>query len=445
MHRSHHHYRDYQCVRPSPVRRAIRGALQRRLFWWFGISIVLTGAVVALVMHLLRPAGAGWSEEVLRAHQFVGHRMAAVWSDPDARRDLTRDLSRDIGLDVRVEDAQGHELDAAGDACTTGDFVVPVTRGTTSLGVVRCCWGADLRARHWGVPFALLAAGVVLWGISGLVARHIARPMSDLVRVTQEIGAGNLASRLRLGRHRRGEAGVLAEAVNEMAERIEKQVGDQRELLAAVSHEIRSPLARIRVVLELLRERHPGAREIDTLEREVLDIDRLVGDLLASSRLEFSALVTSTLSARELAEHALERAGLDASLLVDESGGVSVTADATLIGRALENLLDNAKSHGGGVASLRVAATPDAVVFEVSDRGPGFSEEMLRGAFVPFRREGSANASSLGLGLSLVRRIALSHGGDAWAENRPGGGATTAFRIARDPTSPVGGDEPVTA
>jgi signal transduction histidine kinase len=249
--------------------------------------------------------------------------------------------------------------------------------------------------------------------------------------VAQEIGGGNLQSRLRLGRHRRGEAGVLAEAVNDMAERIEKQIGDQRELLAAVSHEIRSPLARIRVILELLRERDPDAKELDKLEREVKDIDRLVGDLLASSRLEFSALVTQTLSARELALHALERAGLPTDLLEDESNDATVTADATLIGRALENLLDNATTHGQGAVALRVTASADAVVFEVSDHGPGFSEEMLSGAFVPFRREGHANASSLGLGLALVRRIARSHSGDAWAENRPGGGATTAFRIAR--------------
>jgi signal transduction histidine kinase len=399
------------------------------------MAIVLTGAVVALAMHAMRPAGAGWSDEVARARSFVGNRFALVWSDPAARAELARDLARDLDLDVRVEDSAGRELsDAGADGrrCTSGDLVLPVlTREGNAVGVVRCCWGENRRARHWAVPIALLAAGVVLWGMSGLVARHIARPLNDVVRVTQEIGAGKLQSRLRLGRQRGGEAGILAEAVNHMAERIEKQIGDQRELLAAVSHEIRSPLARIRVLLELLRERHRDARELDKLEREVLDIDRLVGDLLASSRLEFSALVTSTLSARELAVHALERAGLDPTLLVDESSGATVVADATLIGRALENLLDNARSHGEGVSELSVAATADTVVFQVLDRGPGFSPEMLQGAFVPFRREGRANASSLGLGLALVRRIARAHGGEAWAENRPGGGATTAFRIAR--------------
>jgi signal transduction histidine kinase len=402
------------------------------------MAIVLTGAVVALAMHAMRPAGAGWADEMARARRFVGNRFALVWNDPTARRELARDLARDLDVDVRVEDAHGRELHAegAGGRCTSGDLALPVMRQGSPLGVVRCCWGENRRVRHWAVPIALVAAGIVLWAMSGLVARHIARPLNDVVRVAQEIGAGNLQSRLRLGRQRGGEAGVLAEAINDMAGRIEKQIGDQRELLAAVSHEIRSPLARIRVLLELLRERHPDARELDKLEREVLDIDRLVGDLLASSRLEFSALVTSTLSASDLAAHALERAGLDAGLLVDQSLGATVVADATLIGRALENLLENARSHGEGVAELSVAATADTVVFQVLDRGPGFSPEMLQGAFVPFRREGRANASSLGLGLALVRRIARAHGGEAWAENRPGGGATTAFRIARASGSP---------
>jgi signal transduction histidine kinase len=268
-----------------------------------------------------------------------------------------------------------------------------------------------------------------MWGISGFVARHIARPLVELTRVTEEIGAGRLKSRVRLGRHLRGEAGMLAEAVNDMAARIEKQLGDQRELLAAVSHEIRSPLARMRVLLELLRERHTDAAELDKLERELLDIDRLVGDLLASSRLEFSALNESVLSAHDVALHALERAGLDAALLADDALGARFAGDPTLVGRALENLLDNAKTHGRGVESLRVRTQNGDIAFEVSDRGPGFSAEMLRDGFQAFKKDGHASASSLGLGLALVRRIARAHGGDAWAENREQGGALVAFRL----------------
>ncbi len=138
--------------------------------------------------------------------------------------------------------------------------------------------------------YAMLAAGFVLWLISGKIAYRIARPLQELLRVTEEIGAGRLSARARLPPFEMGEIAYLGSAINDMATRIEKQVGDQRELLAGVSHEIRTPLARIRVLLELGRSRGGDAGTFDELEREVVEIDALVGQLLASARLDFADL-----------------------------------------------------------------------------------------------------------------------------------------------------------
>jgi signal transduction histidine kinase len=283
------------------------------------------------------------------------------------------------------------------------------------------------------LPVILL--GGALWAASGAIARRLSRPLGDLARVAQEIGAGKLSSRVPLDCDRHGEVGVVAEAMNDMAARIEKQMADQRELLAAVSHELRTPLARLRLLTEIARDTGTTDKTLDEIDREVMEIDALVGDLLASSRIDFAALTTRPLEAEEMAKRALERAGQPEDKL-ETSGGAGpgrVEADATLLGRALANLIDNATKHGGGVSAMRVEARGDVIAFEVDDQGPGFGPGEEERAFEPFysRGRGGRDAGSLGLGLALVKRIAEAHKGRAYATNRPGGGARVGLEIPR--------------
>ena len=268
----------------------------------------------------------------------------------------------------------------------------------------------------------VVVAGTVVWLVAHRIARRIARPLSELVYVAEEIGAGRLRARATVPWHS-GEIAVLAHAINDMAARIEKQIGDQRELLAGVSHEIRTPLARIRVLLEIGRQSGTKPETLDELEREVIEIDTLVGELLASARLDFAALSPRPLDGAEAARRALERAGLRCELLATApaaDGALTFEGDATLVARALANLLDNARRHGGGVTAMRVGARAGFVSFDVEDRGPGFPSDDKSTR----RAEGS-----LGLGLVLVRRIADAHHGSLTLANRPEGGAraTIAF------------------
>ena len=162
----------------------------------------------------------------------------------------------------------------------------------------------------WMVLLAVTVALAVLWAASGRIARRLAWPLEELTRVARDLGDGKLQSRFDL-RHARGEVRSLAEVMNAMAARIERQLKDQRELLAAVSHELRTPLARIRLLLEL--GRNGRLQVLDPLEHEVLEMDALVGELLASARLDFSAMARVPLEATDLAARALERAALSRS------------------------------------------------------------------------------------------------------------------------------------
>ena len=305
--------------------------------------------------------------------------------------------------------------------------------------------GVAAAARHfsgggtgWRLVAVLGAVAAVLWATSGALAMLLARPLEEVMRVARAISDGDLQARLRLPPWhppRRGtEAQIIAESVNRMAERIEQQLTDQRELLAAVSHELRAPLAHLRLLAERARERGADARTGEEIEAEVSEIDALVGQLLANARLDFAAVDARPLDAVELAVRAVERAGLDPTVLDVAEPAPRPLADPTLLQRALANLLENARRHGGGVDTFRVRSSDGGrVAFEVDDRGPGFAPGEAARAFEAFRSAPGGDPrreGSLGLGLALVRRIAEAHGGRAYAANRPDGpGARVGFEI----------------
>lgn len=406
----------------------LRARMRRRLFAAFAASIVVTGVVVTALLTALRDAPT-WREEQARLTTFAGGRFAAVWDDPPRRDELARATARDLDVDLTLLDLSGRDLASYGPA---GRVASPACRrpaltfDAPGRGRVRACTARHQSPR--GGRNSLLglgAAAVVLWTMASLVARRLTRPLTELVRVVEAIGEGKLESRMQLHRHDAGEVGAIAQAVNRMAERIERQIDAQRDLLAAVSHEIRSPLARLRFLLETLRD-GDAAREkaLDEVDREVGGIDALVGDLLAASRMDFGAREEVSLDAADVAARALERAGLDASLLAVEGAPGQFRGDATLVQAALGNLLGNARKHGGRVTALRVARAEGAVSFAVDDDGAGFAPDDLTRAFEPFYQGREARQrGGVGMGLALVARIAKAHGGGARAENLPGGGA----------------------
>ena len=281
-------------------------------------------------------------------------------------------------------------------------------------------------ALHAGLPHAsagwiclgcsLLAA---IWPLAWMATLRIAWPLRELAAIAHDLRGGKLSSRELLPEGP-SEVGQVGDALRGISDRLARQLAHQRALMAAVSHELRSPLGRARVMIELAREGNTAV--YDELQREIDGMDHLVGDLLAAARIDFEAVSPRELEPRAVALQALQIAGLPAETLVCEGELRMLRADPTLLARALAVLLDNARRYGGATVRLHLRPRLHRLRFVVEDDGPGFPEGDPEQAFQPFWR-GNAVAPGEGLGLALVRQIAEAHQGEAGAENRQEGGA----------------------
>lgn len=284
------------------------------------------------------------------------------------------------------------------------------------------------------VLLALLfvAVGLAAWPVS----RRITRRLEALKQSVDRQAAGQLSVRAEV--EGRDEVAALADSFNRAAERIEGLVGrqeallnSQRQLLANASHELRSPLARIRMATELMLA-HPADSGLhaEELRLNIRELDELVEEILLASRLESQTaadLKRGPLDLRGWVAEVSAQAG--AVWQVADEVPAEVQADARLLRRLLRNLLDNARRyHPPGAEPIEVRLSlqgPDCLRLAVLDRGRGVPEAARSRIFEPFYRVSghSEAAGGVGLGLSLVRQIALQHGGEAMYEAREGGGS----------------------
>ena len=289
-------------------------------------------------------------------------------------------------------------------------------------------WYVDARP-PW---YAIVGGFIAISMISGAIAFRMTKPLIMAVSAARDIGDGKLDTRIDVTRHR-GETRMLASAINDMATKIQQQMADQRQLLAAVSHELRTPLGHMRVLVETAREATDAKAGLDSIDREIAHLDDLVGKLLASSRLEFGNLDRHPLDLGPLVTDAAIAAGVAAEA-IEASEDVVAAIDPTLVRRAVENLLENARRHGGGAVAVRVERRGGQVAVEVDDAGPGVPADRRADAFRAFV---PSSGGGLGLGLALVSRIAVAHGGGAWILDRPGGGARVGFTVGVISAGPV--------
>ena len=275
------------------------------------------------------------------------------------------------------------------------------------------------------IIFLAVAAG------SWPVVRRLTRRLEALKQGVEAFGAGALHRRV--SEEGRDEVAALGSSFNRAATRIEALLRSHQSLLANASHELRSPLARLKMAVQMLEEDSSGPqrarlkREIDT---NIAELDALVEEVLLASRLDDSASTLVRESVDLLAVAAEEAARVGAMARGDDA---QVQGDEKLLRRAVRNLLENARRYGGGEIDTRVHATPAGAELRICDRGPGVPEahrERIFEAF--FRLPGHAEREGgVGLGLALVRQIAQTHGGSVRCEPHPGGGSCFVLSLPR--------------
>lgn len=425
-------------------RRGLRG-LQGRLLAWFLAAIVLAALASFGTALLTSDGGAENPTRVVSRH--VQQRVARLWDDEAATEAYVSELRDTTGLDIRVRrEPKGFRgRRPRGNAIVFEDGVayVPVSKRGEVVGALELRSGVPA-PQPWRIVAALFAALVVLGVVARRVSMHLARPLEHVASTAERFGAGDLGARTGVEKLPRrwvaDEVRDLGRTFDTMADRISRVVLEQRELLAAISHELRSPLGRARVALEIGRESIPAessdaaarlGRSLDDVDRQLVEIDAILGDLLASARAGLADLRREPqLFAPWVEEQVGAATAGEVRLRVEPPAQeVTLAIDGALLGRALHNVLGNAWAHGHPKdVPLEVSVTASDAMARVAvrDRGPGFAPEILPRAFEPFVTRTSAarspGAHGMGLGLALVRRIVDAHGGRVWAENVEDGG-----------------------
>jgi len=312
-------------------------------------------------------------------------------------------------------------------------------------------YSRQAKSGHWRWSNLLVAFGVCAL-IALILAYFFSRPVRELRSVVRSFAAGRLDARvpapgLRLAAAGTNEIHSLMVDFNQMADHIAGLMEAQKLLLRDVSHELRSPLARMSVALELARDQASPSTEVhlQRIEDEADQLNRLIGELLSLSSIESlrKPIRVETASLAQLVESHLpnlqfeaQARGCAVELTVLAEPQVSV--DAELLGRAIENIVRNAirYSPAGEKVDLEVDGPdeqhPSSAVIRIMDRGPGVPEEMREAIFRPFVRvDSSRNGSTggFGVGLAIAERAIHLHGGQIAAFPRPGGGFMVEVRI----------------
>lgn len=437
----------------------------RSLFWRILAAFWLALLLVAGLSILL---GRALNQDTWVIARYPGlHDLAREWTQryenqgPDAAQQLLEQRRRDFDLSVQVLDESGQRL-------VDGTYLPrPPKRpdeGFDRKGLPRFPWRqlsqeySSAQTEHtylflYRIPHGALEAwhrSSLLWPLSALgialvvltifsllLTLSITRPLNRLRRAVHDLGQTAFQQdSLSLLARRGDELGVLARDFNRVGARLQRLINSQRQLLRDVSHELRSPLARLRIALALAERASPEQRASmwPRLEQECDRLEALIAEILALARLDADPGPTSRIALLPL----LERLREDAQLLAPEQHiQLQVDADLGLDGwpdmfeRALDNLLRNALRFNPPDQPLDVSASSDGntLVVSVRDHGPGSDAEHLAQLGEPFYRAPNQQAPGHGLGLAIARRAIERHAGRLRLANHPDGGFVASIEV----------------
>jgi two-component system, OmpR family, sensor kinase len=284
---------------------------------------------------------------------------------------------------------------------------------------------APLRPPFWRLLSALLVAALAVAVASLPMVWLLTRRLEKLRGSVDAFGRGDLSVRADVKGS--DEVAVLARSFNASAERIEQLVGTHRSLLANASHELRSPLTRLRLAIDLQADSPSEARRAEII-RNLEEIDALIEEILLASRLDRAdaPLSLDTIDLSAIAADEAERLSL-----TFDGAPLRMQGDAVLLRRLIRNLLENAVKHGAPPVELKLEPQGQSLLLTLRDHGAGVAEADQARIFEPFFRPRgrSESAGGWGLGLSLVRQITERHGGTIACTNAPGGGALFTVRL----------------
>ena len=285
----------------------------------------------------------------------------------------------------------------------------------------------------WRLLILLAITAVVCY----FLARSLTSPIGRLRRATRKFADGDLSTRIGDQIKGNNELAGLAHDFDEMAEKIENLIGSQKNLLRDISHELRSPLARLGIALELARQQESSAAQIKALARIELEAERMnimIGQLLNLTRLEsgLNVVPVQKFDLQELLTNLVEDANYEAKIrqcrvVYNAPEGAIYKGSQELLAQALENVIRNAVKYTADntTVSVDLIEAAEYWTIQVADHGPGVPEESLEKLFEPFYRVAAARdrqTGGTGIGLAIAERAIKLHSGTITAKNRSQGG-----------------------
>jgi len=448
-------------------------SLYLKIFIWFWVTTILINVVLFALVALTRPTptGRSWRDlaqvgpNALKAAEVFEQRgpaaLAATLQETEkssgviatffdqSGKELSGRTAQQGAVELIQKAAESNEIEFnfAGRSTLVARPVVSPTgqRYTYVAHIPRQPYQLSLQAQGLRLFVVVLVGGIFCFWL----ARYLTKPILNLRTTTNELAEGNLGARVvnKLTK-RRDEIGELGRDFNGMAERLETMVKAQQRLLGDISHELRSPLARLGVALGLARQRSgpEAAGSLDRIERESDNLNELISQLLTLTRLESGTdgrkrtnVVLDELVKEVVEDADFEARSLNRSVQIVSSDQCSINGVEELLRSAVENVVRNAVKFTPEGTAVEVAlkkqngAGDHFAVISVTDRGNGVPEESLKKIFQPFYRTEDArdrqSGGGTGLGLAITERAMQMHGGTVQATNAPGGGLTVQMKL----------------
>jgi two-component system OmpR family sensor kinase len=402
-------------------------------------------------------------EEAARVLDEGGRTALVIWLRDDA--DIPADVSIYI-LDDKGQDILERQLpdqytefvreSVIGEPIAPGSNFKPVRLAPELLGKNGEIYAFLVLPKGislWGSPATalglLIVALLVIASVAWVIARAITRPVSELQLAVRELASGNITARVPSNiSERHDELGDLAADFNSMARQLSELINARENLLREMSHELRSPLARLQAAIALAAQRNSlEPSEYQRIEQEIDRMNRVIGEMLRYSSLDVSVppkkkLLRIDKLLKELIKvEEIEATSKGSLLNLDTQNELTTVGDPELLLSGFENILRNAIRYAPEGTTIDIVAKLDEepgngnrksmIVVDISDRGPGVEAQHLERIFEPYVRvaSGAHDFDSTGLGLAIVKRVIERHAGTVVAQPREGGGLTVTVRI----------------